>query len=133
MMELQENKHNLLIDLSERLFTDTLVEVKFATENPSSLTRILIPVEGLYYLSPELLGLEQDEIILKPYLRKMSSMTEEEDEEWHNITNMGYFNMATTDIINGLDFLRKHYFDYRGLIEKGLAIRVTKENNPYNS
>ena len=22
-------------------------------------------------------------------------------------------------------------FDYRGLIEKGLAIEVTKENNPY--
>lgn len=25
----------------------------------------------------------------------------------------------------------KHHFDHRGLIEKGLAIKVTEENNPY--
>ena len=29
------------------------------------------------------------------------------------------------------DWLNKHYFDYRGLIPMGLAIEVTKENNPY--
>jgi hypothetical protein len=29
------------------------------------------------------------------------------------------------------DWLNKHHFDYRGLIEKGLAIEVTEENNPY--
>lgn len=27
--------------------------------------------------------------------------------------------------------LNAHHFDYRGLIEKGLAIAVTAENNPY--
>ena len=30
-----------------------------------------------------------------------------------------------------IDWLNAHYFDYRGLIEKGLAIAVTEENNPY--
>jgi len=30
-----------------------------------------------------------------------------------------------------ITFLNAHYFDYRGLIEKGLAIAVTEENNPY--
>ena len=34
-------------------------------------------------------------------------------------------------LIYSIDCLNAHYFDYRGLIEKGLAIEVTKENNPY--
>lgn len=29
------------------------------------------------------------------------------------------------------DWLNAHHFDYRDLIKKGLAIEVTKENNPY--
>ena len=31
-----------------------------------------------------------------------------------------------------IDFYNKYHFDYRGLIDKGLAIEVTEENNPYN-
>lgn len=30
-----------------------------------------------------------------------------------------------------IDWLNAHHFDYRGLIEKGLAIEVTEKNNPY--
>ena len=30
-----------------------------------------------------------------------------------------------------VDYLNKKMFDWRGLIPKGLAIEVTKENNPY--
>lgn len=30
-----------------------------------------------------------------------------------------------------IDWLNKNMFDYRGLIPKGLAIAVTKDNNPY--
>ncbi len=33
--------------------------------------------------------------------------------------------------IKGIDWLNAHHFDYRGLIEKGLAIEVTKDDNPY--
>lgn len=29
------------------------------------------------------------------------------------------------------DIFESHCFDYRGLIEKGLAIEVNKSNNPY--
>jgi hypothetical protein len=29
------------------------------------------------------------------------------------------------------DWCNKNHFDYRGLIPKGLAIEVNKENNPY--
>jgi hypothetical protein len=35
------------------------------------------------------------------------------------------------DGVIGIDWLNANHFDYRGLIEKGLAIEVTKENNPY--
>lgn len=58
----------------------------------------------------------------KPYLRSMKSMTPEEIDEY-----------AKTEWLEGLDWLNKHHFDYRGLIHKGLAIEVTKENNPYEN
>ena len=63
---------------------------------------------------------------IKPYLRPMSSMTDEEnkklDEIWIKHT-----------IEEGADYLNSIHVDYRGLIEKGLAIAVTEENNPYKS
>lgn len=68
---------------------------------------------------------------IKPYLRSMSSMTEEEKKEYNHMYDVyvGYEGMYST--INMFDWLNKNHFDYRGLIEKGLAISVTKENNPY--
>ena len=48
-------------------------------------------------------------ITLKPYLRPMRSMTDEE---------FGFL----------LDYLNKRHFNYRGLIEKGLAIDATGLN-----
>lgn len=71
---------------------------------------------------------------VKPYLRPMSSMTEEEYEEYRNIDNRSYscpMDYAHIPASDRIDWLNKHHFDYRGLIEKGLAIKVTKENNPY--
>ena len=78
-----------------------------------------------------------NEIIdIKPYLRPMSSMTEEEEEEYHktmawsgDILNEKIGIWVPT--INSSDYLIAHHFDYRGLIPKGLAIEVTEENNPY--
>ena len=72
---------------------------------------------------------------IKPYLRPMSSMTEEEFEEYGNIIehiSIGSldFNIANPNVF---DWLNAHHFDYRGLIPKGLAIEVTEENNPYKN
>ena len=65
---------------------------------------------------------------IKPYLRPMSNMTEEEKKEYFNRT-------MTIDIVKTskevIDYCLSHHFDYRGLIEKGLAIEVTENNNPY--
>ena len=63
---------------------------------------------------------------IKPYLRPMSSMTEEEKELMKGSVicfNELEGNSTLFDEI-GLDWLNAHHFDYRGLIEKGLAIEA---------
>lgn len=72
-----------------------------------------------------------------PYLRPMSSMTEEEREEFNNIPMFKSYYLLKVDLpfeignYKVFDWLNAHHFDYRGLIEKGLAIEITKNNNPY--
>lgn len=77
--------------------------------------------------------------ISKMYLRPMSSITDEE-LEW--IKNNLYIADSTAPyekeaIIFAkysskyINFLCSRHLDYNGFIERGLAIAVTKENNPY--
>jgi hypothetical protein len=54
---------------------------------------------------------------IKPYLRPMSSMTDEEKKEYENLL----FTATEWEIV---DWLNAHHFDYRGLIEKGLALKA---------
>ena len=71
---------------------------------------------------------------IKPYLRPMSSMTEEEGIEYLTIDNRAYtcpLDYAHIPASDRIDWLNAHHFDYQGLIHKGLAIEVNKENNPY--
>lgn len=72
---------------------------------------------------------------IKPYLRPMSSMTEEEKEERASIVMVVYNGEVIDDdfinIVHYMDWLNAHHFDFRNLIERGLAIAVTEENNPY--
>ena len=71
---------------------------------------------------------------IHPILRPMSSMTEEEENEYRNIDNRSYscpMDYAHIPASERIDWLNAHHFDYRGLIEKDLAIAVTPENNPY--
>ena len=57
---------------------------------------------------------------LKPYLRPMSSMTQEEKKElWELLKKPG----MSTDV-KRLDWLNANHFDYRGLIPKGLALEA---------
>ena len=59
---------------------------------------------------------------IKPYLRPMSSMTEEEKKEYENC----YQSDDTTTATLLVDFYNRKHFDYRGLIEKGLALEAPK-------
>lgn len=63
---------------------------------------------------------------IKPYLRPMSSMTEEEKEEYCNLQDkfLCSSQYPVTDAYELFDWLNAHHFDYRGLIEKGLAIEA---------
>ena len=57
----------------------------------------------------------------KPYLFPLSSMTEAQKKEEYEICKeyiIGYES-------NLIDFYNKYHFDYRGLIEKGLALDAT--------
>lgn len=56
---------------------------------------------------------------IKPYLRPMSSMTEEEE----NIVYNGHVQFWERE-----DYCNKHHLDYRGLIPMGLAIDCTNLN-----
>ena len=59
----------------------------------------------------------------KPYLRPMSSMTEEEREEYKYIApGIVIEDGIRLPNINQINWLNAHHFDYRGLIEKGLAL-----------
>jgi hypothetical protein len=82
---------------------------------------------------------------IKPYLQPMSSMTEEELKEFKRLKQMsvtvvmpnGVSLLKPTYIVDleddgdGLnhlyDWLNSHHFDYRGLIEKGLALEAPKD------
>ena len=69
---------------------------------------------------------------VKPYLFSMSSMTEEQWEEYQKIRMIDWVHgdINGTFINAGLivDWLNTHHFDYRGIIEKGLAIDATNLN-----
>ena len=72
------------------------------------------------YQQVEEFDLDKDDVV-KPYLRPMSSMTEEEKVEWFESV------VPTMDCDKQLDFYCKHHFDYRGLIPRGLAFEAPED------
>lgn len=67
---------------------------------------------------------------IKPYLRSLSSMTEEEKKEYEKVCELDTEILAKHPmngepfpaLYNSIDWLNKNHFDYRNLIEKGLAL-----------
>ena len=89
--------------------------------------------------------IETEEI--KPYLFPLSSMTEEQKKEFiqyakyeveDTVCGIHYDEYYLSDYVgtpeepicnyNAIDWLNKNHFDYRGLIEKGLALDATNLN-----
>ena len=137
----QEEKQLLLVDLCGRLpygmicrITNRdsnykLVEIDYTYANSSlSFVSCILPYSG-YQTS--VVDVELNAV--KPYLRPMSSMTEEEKEEYCNLQTkfLCSSQYPVTDAYELFDWLNARHFDYRGLIPMGLAIAVTEENNPY--
>jgi len=121
----QEDKELLLRDLYARL----PYGVKFKGEYDEDLQEIhYIKDEGIYTRTYPHLPYWIETI--KPYLRPMSSMTDEERKDFYH-NRIQYDGDMFASESGDIDWLNAHHFDYRGLIEKGLAIAVTEENNPY--
>lgn len=145
----QEDKKLLLKDLSARLPYGVFCSM--GLDYPLPLQRLFInKLDGTlldFYEDGKDYQVYLSEV--KPYLRPMSSMTEEEKRELSSKYNWnikrndisiryhseGYWDddteCPTNEYLNLFDWLNTHRFDYRGLIERGLAIEVTEENNPY--
>ena len=113
----REEKELLLKDLCARLpygvkVTDGLrtITLKVRTDTAPATFAQFIQSENLRY-----------------YLRPLSSMTEEERKEYELlgnhciVTSIGFIHLEAAPLI---DWLNAHYFDYRGLVEKGLAIEA---------
>lgn len=62
--------------------------------------------------------------VIKPYLRPMSSMTEEEKRELFEIGCEGNIEYPYGLYFRCQDWLNAHHFDYRELIDKGLALEA---------
>jgi len=117
-----EEKQLLLKDLCARLPYGVKISTRLKG-NPSFVDS---------ELSGELLDdfAKKDWGIIKPYLRSLSSMTKKEKKEYDKLRMSFYKNAKDASLVL-IDWLNAHHFDHRGLIEKGLAIEVTEENNPY--
>ncbi len=69
--------------------------------------------------------------MVQPYLRPMSSMTEEEVFEFIQISDsvlrIGEKKLTCILSLEQMDWLNAHHFDYRGLIPMGLALEAPED------
>ena len=132
-----ENKELLLKDLCARLPYWVKVKVSYHYEYEDGTFK---KYNEIKYFDAEILDLlisgDRSLDDVKPYLRPMSSMTEEEREELKEltaadiVTNTGFgyenlrgmcFGMMYLDCQEIIDWFNKKMFDFRGLIPKDLA------------
>jgi len=122
----EEDKELLLKDLCARLPYD--VKMEYCGKAYSIFSRpfksVICLINGAGQVSTSLSK-------CKPYLRPMSDITTDEKMEWFNMRQnhcgMSGFNaiQERADFTSeSLDWLNEHHFDYRGLIEKGLALEA---------
>lgn len=127
----QEEKQLLLVDLCARL--PYRVKFKWCDgyhDDDGYYTFIGINEQYIVGRSTDGYWFIIDKDDVKPYLRPMSSMTEEEKHNYF----MTYTSINGVDIPHPYktqDWLNANHFDFRGLIKKDLAIEVTEDNNPY--
>lgn len=100
----------LLYDVGEDQIVGVLDEIIILSENHTLVNFSTVPEN---YDNPSYLE------YFKPYLRSMEDMTEEEENEYERIVR--------GSLSNHLDWLNEHHFDYRCLIEKGLALQAPED------
>lgn len=114
----KEEKQLLLIDLCARLPYGVLVFIRkpfgcvMSEKEEEELTTDTLQE-----------FIENDDVRVLPYLRPMSSMTDDEKKTLNNILEYQYYSDDSCMCEAG-DYLNAHHFDYRGLIPKGLALEA---------
>ena len=123
----QEYKELLIKDICARLPYNVICQVKFK-ENGKYNSKVML-LSGIFtdeaYFTTKGGSIYSNEY--KPYLFPLSSMTEEQKQEYQHITERWMYD-SSYSISDSIDWLNAHHFDYRGLIEKGLAIDATGLN-----
>lgn len=138
---IQEDKELLLKDLSARLpYGVKMNHIADDEHSPKTLIGVakdMITLEG--FGGYECVDIED----YKPYLLPLSSITEEQYNEMQSISGidcLDHFEVLKsirecTEFTHWplyeyrvIDWFNKNHFDYRGLIEKGLAIDATDKN-----
>ena len=145
----QEEKQLLLKDISARLPYKVLCsitkkgvvrELKPMNNGISMPVNQVCDVTLIKTLNTDIINdFGNDNIVLKPYLRSMSRMTEEEKEDLkkEHLKDEKLYAECLTNAANGDDSMRgkviphfaadwcnKYHFDYRGLIPMGLALEA---------
>ena len=107
----KEEKELLLKDICARLPYEVIVKYKSREKEGN----VKITSGNIGYVAELGNGWWKE---CKPYLRPMSSMTEEEKG------HCDYLILHMEDWLSYYDYLNSRYLDYRGLIEKGLALEA---------
>ena len=123
----QEDKELLIKDICGRLPYGIKASCYGAEEEREIWDEIeCVTLDGYVDIGQYSLPIEN----IKPILLPMSSMTEEEWEDYRKIRMIdlvnGDINGTFINIGSIVDWLNAHHFDYRGLIEKGLAVDATE-------
>ena len=115
----QEDKELLLKDLCSRLPYGVIIQIKDWTVLDAELK--------IGHIN----RLQINDVELKPYLFPLSSMTEEQKVIYGDLCYSIIQSLAKnmqSELNELINWLNAHHFDYRGLIEKGLAIDATNLN-----
>ena len=121
----QKDKELLLKDLCARLPYGVMVyDNSHGSYGESKL--INIGIDGSMLIDNENNDIQYYPIIseVKPYLRPLESMTEEEKKEYDKLLFWKSQIKVFESDLKVFDWLNSHHFDYRGLIEKGLALEA---------
>lgn len=126
----QEEKNLLLVDLCARLPYGVICHTEKGDGHLCSINQTIFGTEYGININPlkrdYFNDSETEEQVIKPYLRPMSSMTEEEFKEYHSmlidVDNSGLMNQGLITKI--VDWLDKKMFDHRNLVPKGLALEA---------
>ena len=127
-----EGKQLLLKDLCARLPYGVIMNTPIGNGRLNSIDQTIFGTEygiNISVVSRDFFNDSKCEV--KPYLRPMSSMTEDERYDYRHMLDATLNSegepilfVYVEDFSTVLDWLNEHHFDYRGLIEKGLALEA---------